>query len=485
MNRSEDIAEGAPVSSRVVIVGAGMAGLLAARVLADDFVDVVMIERDRLPDRSGARPGVPQSAHGHILLAAGFRTIAELFPGIDRELEEEGAEPGDICADGIVNVRGRRLPRFASDLKTLLMSRALLEGHIRQRITAIPNVAIRTGCRSTGFLFDRTASRVTGIRLKTTDGAEEDLVADLVIDASGRSAAASAWLDKNGLGQVPEIVVDAHVGYASRRFSLPTEQTMLPAADWKVAACAWLPPGNRRAGGLYREENGVWVASLVGALEATPSTEADAFLDHARQLEDPALYEALRHGVPLSKIAGYRVTGSRRRRFSPLTARLKRLVVIGDALCTVNPFYGQGMTIAALQARALRRRFRRGAARGGSTLDRAARHAQRACERVTAVPWLFSTTEDLRHGAAVEGRRTFVHRVIDWYVNRALAGGGPRTVRALYNTMSLVDPFALVRPGTVLDILLMPFLRRERYNFRETSDQRPSTLKKRCGGGST
>jgi 2-polyprenyl-6-methoxyphenol hydroxylase-like FAD-dependent oxidoreductase len=485
MNRSENITEGAPAPSRAVIIGAGIAGLLAARVLADDFAEVVVIERDRLQERPGGRPGVPQSAHGHLLLAAGFRTIAKLFPDIDRELEKAGAVPGDICADGIVNVRGRRLPRFASDLKTLLMSRTLLESHIRQRVRAIPNVAIRIGCRSTGFLFDRTASRVTGIRLRATDGTEEDLVADLVIDASGRSAAASTWLVENGFGRVPETVVDARVGYASRRFSLPGEQAMLPAGDWKVAACAWLPPDNRRAGGLYREENGVWVASLVGALEATPSTEEEAFLEHARRLEDPALHEALRHGVPLTKIAGYRVAGSRRRRFSPLAPRLKRLIVIGDALCTVNPFYGQGMTIAALQARALQGRFRRCAARGGSTLDRAARHAQRACEKATAVPWLFSTTEDLRHGAAVEGRRTFLHRVIDWYVNRALAGGGPRTIRALYSTMSLVDPFGLARPGAVFDILLMPFFRRNRYNFRKTSDQRPSALDERCGEDST
>ncbi|WP_346913786.1 FAD-dependent monooxygenase [uncultured Roseibium sp.] len=481
MNSSEDIVEGAPVSSRTVIVGAGIAGLLAARVLADDFAEVVLIERDRLQERTGPRPGVPQSAHGHLLLAAGFRTITELFPDLDRELVEAGAVPGDICADGIVNVRGRRLPRFASGLKTLLMSRTLLEGHIRQRVTEIPNVAIRTGCRSTGFLFDQTSCRVTGVRLRTTDGTEEDLAADLVIDASGRSAAASAWLGENGFGRVPETVVDAHVGYASRRFSLPAKQEMPSTGDWKVAACAWLPPDNRRAGGLYREENGVWVASLVGALEAIPSTDEKAFLDHARRLEDPALHEALHHGMPLSKIAGYRVAGSRRRRFSPLARRLKRLVVIGDALCTVNPFYGQGMTIAALQARALQGRFRRGAALGGTPLDRAARHAQRACETVTAVPWLFSTSEDLRHGAAVQGRRTFVHRVINWYVNRALAVGGPRTIRALYNTMSLVDPLALARPGTVFDILLMPFFRRDRYNFRKNSHQRPSALEERCG----
>jgi len=455
MSTPSQIARSTTDASRAVVIGAGMAGLLAARVLSDFFAEVVLVERDRLPDRPQFRPGVPQAAHGHVLLVGGVRTINDLFPGIERQLNDAGATSGDVCNDAIVVVRGRQLPRFPSNLRGMLLSRNLLEWQVRQRLGEHANVTIRPECRVTGLIHDAAVSRVTGIRVAAPGEAVTEIVADVVVDASGARSVTSAWLAESGIATVPETVVDARVGYASRRFRRPANWS----EDWKVAAISWQPPTNRCAGGVYPEENGIWVASLVGALEDIPKTTEDHFLAHARQLEDPVLYDLIRDSEPVSKIAGYRLLGNRRRRYSGLSKRLGRLIVIGDALCTINAFYGQGMTIAALEARALQAQFSGVALDDAPAVDRAVRRAQRACETVLTIPWLFSTTEDFRHGTGVEGVRTLTHRVASWYVDRALQVRSERITLAIFRTMGMVDPYALFRPRVLIEVLLMSALR--------------------------
>jgi len=73
-----------------VVLGASMAGLLAARVLSDSFERVTVVERDPLPELSEARKGVPQGRHPHLLLARGCEIVEELFPGLLAELVASG-----------------------------------------------------------------------------------------------------------------------------------------------------------------------------------------------------------------------------------------------------------------------------------------------------------------------------------------------------------------------------------------------------------
>jgi len=443
--------------------------LLAARVLADTFDHVTIFDRDSFPQSPKGRPGTPQSAHGHILLVGGVRAIVDLFPGIKEQLIEAGAIPGDACRDAIVNVRGRRLPRFSSDLKGLLLSRNLLEWQVRRRVAALGNVTFRERSRVTGFLYDEAGSRVSGVSISGPENRPQEIHSDLVVDTSGQRSVASHWLRDRQI-KVPELVVDAHVGYASRRFERPA----VWKEDWKVAAISWFPPKNRCAGGIYPEENGIWIASLVGALDGRPSTDENGFLEHVRKLEDSALLEHIRQSKPVSNIVGYRMQGSRKRSFSNLSRKLDGLLVLGDALCTVNPFYGQGMTIAALQAQKIKQELAGRNLRDRQSLQRAIRSAQKACERMLTVPWLFSTTEDLRHGHRVDGRRTILHRITSWYVDRAIRVQSQRTITALYRTMGMVDNYALLRLPVLLDVLTKPVSIRLKTLFNK-GRQREST----------
>src|SRR5262245_38909967 len=164
-----------------VVIGGSMAGLLAARVLADCHAQVTLVERDTLPTAPGNRRGVPQGLHTHGLLASGRQVLEKLFPGISGQLVAGGAVPGDIVAQSRWFMEGGCHVRFASGLDGLLMSRPFLEGMVRERVRNLANVHIRDGVEVTGLMASTDNRLVTGIRV-----GEEQIAADLVVDTTGR-----------------------------------------------------------------------------------------------------------------------------------------------------------------------------------------------------------------------------------------------------------------------------------------------------------
>ncbi|HEY6410912.1 MAG TPA: FAD-dependent monooxygenase, partial [Ktedonobacteraceae bacterium] len=334
-----------------IVIGGSMAGLLAARVLSEHFERVTIIERDQLIDDAEPRKGIPQGRHVHTLLAGGAAILGEYFPDLFATLAQDGAVPLST-----VDIRryqlGVRVAAVPSPVKSLWQSRPFLEQHVRAALLERPNVRILDGCSVTRL---RTSDeQITGVVLRHRSGdqredEEEELAANLVVDASGRGSRAPQWLATLGYGQVEETSVKIDVGYASRIYRCPDQ---LPS-DWKVLIVLGTPPDNKRAGVIFPIEGGYWMVTLGGWLRDYPPDDDAGFLDFARSLAQPDLYEAIKEAEPITPIVVYKYSANRWQRYERLSRLPEGFIVMGDAVCAFSPVYGQGMSVAAIEAKTL------------------------------------------------------------------------------------------------------------------------------------
>jgi 2-polyprenyl-6-methoxyphenol hydroxylase-like FAD-dependent oxidoreductase len=413
------------IGDRAVVLGASMAGLLAARVLADAYGQVTVIDRDELPEAGAHRRGVPQGRHLHGLLARGQQALEELLPGLTAELIAQGAPAGDMLADTRLYLSGHRLRQARTGLVVLCASRPVLEGHVRARVRAIPNLRFLDRCDILGLAATPDGRRVTGVRvLRRADGSAAQLLgADLVVDATGRGARTPMWLEALGYPRPRQEQVRIGLGYASRTYRLPADAL---AGDLAVLQAA--TPGHPRTGGLQRLEGDRWMLTLGGILGDHPPTDADGFLEFARSLRFPDIYETVRDAEPLDDPVSFRFPASVRHRYERLGRFPDGLLVVGDAVASFNPVYGQGMSVAALEALTLRRHLERG------TRPQPRRFFADLA-RVVDVPWEIAAGGDLVF-PEVQGRRTPKGRLLNAYITRLHA--------AAARDASLADAFVRV-----------------------------------------
>jgi 2-polyprenyl-6-methoxyphenol hydroxylase-like FAD-dependent oxidoreductase len=335
-----------------VVIGSSISGLLAARVLSDYFDRVTMIDRDGPPDPLEFRRGAPQTRHAHRLLPHGQTILEQLFPGLVDELQAQGAVPVDNSQEITIDYQGHwHTARPRPNPVSLSCSRVLLDSTIYQRLAALPNVHILQGYEVIGLQVDDLHERVTGIRLqcRRCRSGEIELAADLVIDTSGRNSKAPQWLESLGYMPPEEWSVDSFVGYATRIYERPADFD----ESWKILYVAPTPPDGTRGGVIIPIEGDRWHVTLLGVAEDYPPVEDDAFLEFARSLSTPQLYEAIQDAKPLTRPVGFQRTASRLRRYDKLPRYLEGFLVCGDAAYILNPLYAQGMTAAAIGSQAL------------------------------------------------------------------------------------------------------------------------------------
>jgi 2-polyprenyl-6-methoxyphenol hydroxylase-like FAD-dependent oxidoreductase len=379
------------MSAHAVVIGGGIAGLLAAHALAGRFERVTVLERDRYPAGSGAsaparRRGVPQSRCVHLVMAAGAAAFEQLVPGWSEEVRARGAAPFDASADALLCLSGGWLPRIASGIAAYACSRALLEDVLRRRLTEKAIVEVREGQQVLGLLCSRVGDRVSGVRTaERPRTGETTLSADLVVDASGAGSALPRFLDRLRSGsawQVDKTVVKPGTQYVSRWFRLDPAD----APDWRFLSIAPKASTALRAAMMLRAEKSLWgVVLLAPAGEPLPSDDA-TFLAFAADLGDGKLHEALARARPVSAIHRYGHTANRLTHYERSSAWPAGLVALGDSVCALDPYFGLGMTLAA-----------RGAVLLGNHLDRDNNGAaaclafQKDLASLNSEPWRLAT----------------------------------------------------------------------------------------------
>jgi 2-polyprenyl-6-methoxyphenol hydroxylase-like FAD-dependent oxidoreductase len=433
------------IGERAVVLGASMAGLLAARVLADAYAQVTVIDRDELPETPTHRRGVPHGRHIHGLLARGQQALEELFPGFTADLVAQGVPTGDMLADARLYLSGHRLRQAHSGLVVLCASRPVLEGHVRAKVRALPNLIFLDRCDIVGLATTPNGRRVTGARvLRRADGsAEQVLGADLVVDATGRGSRTPIWLQALGYERPDAEQVRIGLGYATRTYRLLPD-----ALDGDLAVLQAATPQHPRTGALQMLEGDRWMLTLAGMLGDHPPTDPDGFLDFARSLRFPDIYQTVRDAEPLDDPVPFRFPASVRHRYERLDRFPDGLLVMGDAVASFNPIYGQGMSVAALEALTLRRHLQRG-------IQPQPRGFFRDLPRVVDVPWDIAAGGDLIF-PGVQGRRTLKSRLINAYIARlhAAAENDASLASAFVRVAGLVaPPQSLLRPNVAVRVL--------------------------------
>lgn len=385
---------------KAVVLGGGMAGLATAQALSSEFDEVVILERDTLQncESSETRRGVPQYQQPHVLLLGGSKILEERLPGFTDDCLAQGATIWDPMKNMVNYDFGTYFAtpppgQQSTPLPLIGATRDLLERVLRRRVLEIPNVRLQSGAVASGLIWSPDKSRIHGVALKSG----EQVSADLVVDASGRGTHTPQWLRQAGVpGVAEQEVISSGITYASRRYKRP--------ADWpedRLIMFTTRRPADNVLGILMVVENGEWHLICAGRGSNTPTANEAHLLQWLRNLPTHDIYDAIKTATPISPI----ITYSRTENFNNHIEKAdmpEGLVVLGDAACSFNPIFGQGMTVAVKGADLLRGTIKKrfsavtpGARR--NALSGLPKEFQHDLAGMVAFPWSMATGDDVRH----------------------------------------------------------------------------------------
>lgn len=434
------------IGSSAVVLGASISGLLAARVLADFFSNVTVVERDILPDGPLTRRGVPQGGLPHIPAARVTRILHQLFPGFLDELVAGGARvwnDGDLSRlcltfGGHQLLRTGTIPEPGS-LVVHYAHRPFLEWRLRRRLHAIPNVEFMQGCDAVR-LTSQYPGRVTGVVVAQRDsGAEQTLAADLVVDATGRGSRTPIFLEQLGYGRPREDELKVHVTYSG----LPVH--VAPGTLRENITLTAAEPSRPVAFAMFAGENDNYMLAVQTLAGQPAPSDRVALLSCLSGIAPAHVLAAARSAEPLADVTQYKFPSNRWRRYDKLARTPDGLIVMGDAMCSFNPLYGQGMSIAAIEATILGDCLRH------NTENLPRRFFGLAAKEI-GVAWQTAVSSDLAL-PQIAGKRTLSVRLRNALVDRMVfaARTDPAMVQRFLQLMNMVGPRSeLFRPSTLL-----------------------------------
>ena len=442
--------------THALVIGGSLAGLLAGRALANHFDRVTILERDFYPQQPAPRSGLPQSRFPHTLMLRGQQILEQFFPGLKADLLAQGAIALDSCQDIAALTPAGWAARSSSDLILLACSRDLLDWQVRRRLRLLPNVHFLEGASVTGLLANAAKTQVIGVSARirsasstdqsATDSNSEttkDLYADLVVDASGKASHAPQWLQALGYEPPQETEVNAFVGYTARIYQPPSHSTV----DWKLLFIQPNPPEQHRGGAIFPIEGNRWIVSLSGGDQDYPPTDEAGFLAFARSLPSAALFNAIQAATPLAPIYTHRSNENRLRHYDQLLKQPEQLIVVGHAACALNPTYGQGMTVAAIEADLLNQFFHSHSAnRIGQT-----RQLQKHLAKAHREAWALSIYQDYRYRSIQARQINAVTQFMTWYSDQVQK----LMVEQAAVRIAIMEIMHLLKPSSVM---FQPFI---------------------------
>ena len=428
------------MKQHAVILGSSIAGMLTARALSAHFDHVTIIEQNNLEQRNAPRQGVPQGHQLHIVLARGLQIMEGYFPGLTGELAAGGAiVSDDLALDLRWFANGGYRPQVSTGLNSVMLTRPFLEETIRRKVTILPNITIADGTKVAGLCTD--GRRISGVRLAGRP--EQELKADLVIDTTGRGSKSPTWLTELGYAPLETEEVGVKIRYASRLYQRPKDFRRLIVTGSAA-------PHLAQEGAVQPVEGDCMIVTLHGRGDQNPPGDEAGFDAYARSLLTPDVTQAMDGMAPLSGIVTYNIPKTRWHHYEKLTHFPAGYLVLGDAVCALNPVYGQGMTSAAMQVDALDRLLQK-----RPLTDTFWRPFFKQVAKVVGTPWQITTGEDFLY-PQTEGTPPLMPGFMAAYMAKLaqVVNQDAEVFKAFFNVMHLIKPpTVLFQPRIIWRVL--------------------------------
>lgn len=429
-----------PQRGQAIVLGASIGGLMTARALSNHFERVTIIEKDKVERQPCTRKGQAHTRHLHGLLPGGLNAMLQFFPDLKEALTANGAMLADFAEDMVWNTYGGYRQRFKMNLTAATMSRPLLEHLIRERVLALPNIELMDNTSVKKLISTEDHQRVTGVNIELNElGKAMDLHADLVVDVTGRGSRSPKWLEEMGFEAPSTSEVNVNVGYATRIYKRDPNDPR--SKTWMLHTPK--APQEMRFGGMFPIEGNRWILTVGGWHGEHVGCDEAAFNQFVRELPMPEFYELISECEPLSEIMPYKYSHSLRRHYEKLKRFPLGYLVLGDAVCSFNPTYGQGMTSASMQAIELDKMLGANIADEKLALAFFARIA-----KIIDIPWQLAVGEDFRYPATAGPKPAgvdFINKYVS-KVHRATLKD-PVVCDAFLRVMSLLKaPTSLFHP---------------------------------------
>jgi len=430
---------------KAIVIGGSISGCMVAEVLSRCFNEVVLFEKDQFENTTAPRKGVPQEDHLHIVLKHGMNIIDEIFPELSRELAHQSKVDINL-GEGLRWYQARRwkIP-FESTLSSTLFSRVLLDKTIRKRV--LNNTAVKINCytRVNGFII--TDNMVKGVKFNQ-HGKPHEMRCDLVVDCSGLGSKTLEWLNFHGMGEVKKSKIKKHIRYSSRIYR---SEHAVP----KNAVVIWDTGSNKHNVGLmFPIEDNKWIISAGRCFDNAPTTDETLYHEFLSALPVQNISNFINKSVAISPIKSFRYSGSTWVHYEKMSNFPNGLIVTGAAFCGLNPFFGQGITLCASQARVISENIKKYLDKKTDTLG-----IQKKMAKVTRAPWLVAEVEDFRH-SRVKGKRTILTRFLMWYTEKFhIISNDNIFARELQLKLihQMVSPYAIFTPYIFIRVLLKSY----------------------------
>lgn len=435
-----------------VVIGGGVGGLLAARVLSDHFEKVTVLERDIYPGKPVSRKTIPQGNHLHILLSKGISIIEKYFPGIIKNLQDAGENYLDASRDIAWFFHGAWRPRNKSDIKFFTIYRPCLDWILHERVIKdCPRVTILEKCVVNNLLTNPEKTSVTGVHYTNVDGKPVNLNADLVVDSSGRTSQTPQWLVDMGYQPPNEKEIVINVTYTTRIYNRPATFN----DDWSLFISYPEYPKNWRAGSISEIRDNQWMVTQAGYFGDHAATDDTSFLEFAKTTPRLEIYNLIKNLKPISETILYKIPRIRRRFYEKLSRFPDGLVVIGDANCVFNPVFGQGISAASLYVEALKTNLEIWSQKHPGELTGLSSAFQKSLPKALDLPWFLTNLIDLSYPQTI-AKRPFGVTFFSWFFARTLdaVSRNPRLHKTFLEIMHLEKGVAaLINPAFTLPVL--------------------------------